>query len=64
MAKAKLKPCPFCGSKAERHQCGHSIAPAGDWFVQCMKCFASTEIQETQGEATRAWNRRVALENS
>jgi len=57
MAETKLKPCPFCAGKAERE----SPIPRVH-FVQCLKCFASTEIQETQGAATRAWNKREGAE--
>lgn len=55
----ELKPCPFCGGKAEWYY--HS--PGG--FILCKKCKASTDIFELHDEeickevAFEAWNRRV-----
>lgn len=56
----KLKPCPFCGSRATKRY----IKPFS--FVQCKKCGASTRIipdyfeeADGKGEAIEAWNMRI-----
>lgn len=53
MSKTVLKPCPFCGGEAERTECLSGV------FVQCHKCWVSTNVFSSQGAAARAWNRRV-----
>ena len=62
----KLKPCPFCGGKAEYHceehdwsDCGYlSTAKYYDAYVECENCGARTEIFDTKEEAISAWNKR------
>lgn len=59
-----LKPCPFCGSEAQRES---NNSYNGDamydfmWFaVYCPKCgCAATPRYQTANEAIDAWNRRV-----
>ena len=51
-----LKPCPFCGGKAE-------IEMDDDWYwnyhVFCQECKIGTDCYETADEAIEAWNRRA-----
>lgn len=71
MKTPKLKPCPFCGGKAElEHNTG-----SNSWFIQCGDCTARTEewCNRTKGNgkevyesiiecvetAVEAWNRRA-----
>ena len=61
---SKLKPCPFCGGKAEVKK-----ATFGDnrgyAFITCKSCEASTKHFNKSldfcavEEATKAWNRRA-----
>lgn len=48
----ELKPCPFCGGKAEFEN------DNGEWFVFCEKCGSMTVLFETKPEAKEAWNTR------
>lgn len=58
----KLKPCPFCGGKAEIR----TMIYAGNalYYVRCPRincfihCFTKKKY-ETEAEAVEAWNRRV-----
>lgn len=65
---AELKPCPFCGGKAEIHVRGNIVR------VECTVCQASmgtaTECYDTskkcwytffvdRKDASKAWNRRA-----
>ena len=56
----QLKPCPFCGSKAEIEHKRNLLT----WIVQCsnQSCPASYMIgadYETEEQAIDAWNRRA-----
>lgn len=55
---SKLKPCPFCGAKAE-NVLGADEAGYFVYTVRCVKC--GVETCNTEGElyANRAWNKRV-----
>ena len=50
----ELKPCPFCGGKAEIASLS-KIAIG----VFCNKCSAEIGIYRTKQEAIEAWNRRA-----
>lgn len=57
---AELKPCPFCGSKAEIEHKRKLMT----WIVQCSNysCPASYMIGndfETEEQAVEMWNRRA-----
>lgn len=56
-----LKPCPFCGGKAE-------LMILAGVYVKCSRCFASSHeffdswdgvVGSAKVKAVRAWNRRV-----
>lgn len=55
----KLKPCPFCGGKAER------FYAYGTCVVKCLTCFALIQRQDDYEEgdsvprAIYAWNGRA-----
>lgn len=52
-----LKPCPFCGGKANMKK---FITGS---FVECPACEQRTPIYVTKAEAAKAWNRRVGEGN-
>ena len=53
--KTKLKPCPFCGGKAEMLSYSEH-----EWLVYCKECDGMVEKwRETEEEAMEQWNRRV-----
>lgn len=55
MDEIKLKPCPFCGGKAEMLNCSPK-----DWLVICPVCCGMVERWvETKEEAITQWNRRA-----
>ena len=47
----ELKPCPFCGGKAE-------FEIDEGWFVFCEKCGSMTVLFDTKPEAKETWNAR------
>lgn len=52
----RLKPCPFCGSK-DIKLCGNH---RDSFWFRCNKC-ASIDSYDTERQAVRAWNKRVAI---
>ena len=55
MSEVKLKPCPFCGSKAKmRHYIQLSY-----YYVQCLNCYGAACMCNMPEEAAEAWNRRA-----
>lgn len=53
----KLKPCPFCGSKADFEP--KEITFYGVW-IKCPQCGIELHnIYETREDAANAWNRRA-----
>jgi Lar family restriction alleviation protein len=62
----ELKPCPFCGGKAnydfEKSDRDPGYGkPLIDWEVYCMDCFACVSAT-SERRAKELWNRRVASE--
>jgi len=57
--KARLKPCPFCGSRSVETFGLHDIFPATPFNVFCKKCRAMGPFYQTIEEAIEAWNRRT-----
>ena len=53
--KQELKPCPFCGGKAEFRHHGYT----GYMFVQCQKCCCNSLISMDIKKVVYAWNKRV-----
>ena len=66
MIDPKLKPCPFCGGKAERKETekyiglGRSIP---QYYIKCgnERCglYVATCNRDTEEEAVEIWNGRV-----
>lgn len=62
-----LKPCPFCGGKAELK--AYLIGGIKAWAVHCKKakqdlsCCAQMTSIKSEEDAINAWNRRVNDEN-
>ena len=56
MTEIRLKPCPFCGSKAEL-----LIVPGKmtKWAVRCTKCYANNGTFASDHDAVEAWNKRA-----
>lgn len=53
-----LKPCPFCGGKAETR-----LAHDG-WCVECQSCFVQAAHDLIEDKSIRAWNRRAPQGNA
>ena len=49
----ELKPCPFCGGKANAFICGRIFV------VECESCGTSSDGFDSKKEAVEAWNRRA-----
>ena len=59
--KQVLKPCPFCGGKAEQRKTNLFDAMVGcppEYTILCKKCGASIEGGKPLEKAIKAWNRR------
>lgn len=53
-SNTEIKPCPFCGGKAES-RC--TAGPDPDWFVQCTECRASADVFSEDN--LTGWNNRA-----
>jgi len=53
---SELKPCPFCGGKAETTRCW-----TGHYQVWCTQCAAVQmgSFYDSEAEAIEAWNKRA-----
>ena len=54
----ELKPCPFCGGKAE-YRAAKYVRTAFRHSVVCLDCFASIPPKDSEQEAIEAWNTRA-----
>lgn len=63
-ATHNLKPCPFCGGRAEMQEAYHSML-SNEYFVKCKRCKAESGryYKGTYG-AAKAWNRRFDNESN
>lgn len=61
-ARDALLPCPFCGGKAHLHDAAKN--PAGESWVSCQSCQASSILRSNEQAAISAWNTRKAREAS
>lgn len=58
----ELKPCPFCGGKAEIGA-NEYYDGANTFFVYCTKCKMQMNTKIDTGEAISAWNNRAEQPN-
>ena len=61
MGEIKLKPCPFCGGKAEfalGEEYREEYKQSNDW-IECNSCGTETACFDTPEEAAEAWNNRA-----
>ena len=57
MGDTKLKPCPFCGGKAEMLNYSKN-----EWLVYCPACDGMVERwRKTEEEAVEQWNTRKTV---
>lgn len=57
--KDNLKPCPFCGGKAEC-KTNYMFGRSHGHFVFCTKCSITQDrVYATKTYAIKKWNRRV-----
>ncbi len=56
MAEKELKPCPFCGGRAQMNYDGARK------LILCSECLIRTESYDTYEKARDIWNRRVKNE--
>jgi Lar family restriction alleviation protein len=57
--KDELKPCPFCGGKAEvMNDDFFEVFDANAFWIKCTECGLTTGDSATEEEAIKAWNRR------
>ena len=54
MSEIKLKPCPFCGGKANM-----SLIFRAGFKVECTVCGCKTTLFNRNGDAINVWNRRA-----
>lgn len=64
MRENELKPCPFCGGKAETREYYHYGLGYEHW-VKCTICEVRTPggIDNTEHSEIKIWNRRVDNES-
>jgi Lar family restriction alleviation protein len=61
----ELKPCPFCGGKAEMYKMTNCSNPEEDfegYYVICSECAVQTPMECTTSAVIAAWNRRISDE--
>ena len=55
----ELKPCPFCGGKANLVVRHNQTLTWIRYYVKCERCVATTANYEKPEHATGNWNRRT-----
>lgn len=56
MENEELKPCPFCGGKANIEG---GKSPYWVYWIKCYECRVETEAYDFEEDAIAVWNRRV-----
>jgi Lar family restriction alleviation protein len=68
MTETKLKPCPFCGGKAELVKSNMTLTFADSFCVRCdnLGCFIrpNTPHRLSDEDAINIWNRRATDERA
>ena len=70
MKEIELKPCPFCGGKAETHNCGTfeneklAVIFDGRVGVHCSVCYVATTPYASEEEAIENWNKRTSQDEA
>lgn len=63
----ELKPCPFCGGKAERHAVGPFMTgseyPKWRNVIRCKNHCTRGAIKDSWRDADRDWNNRFSRES-
>lgn len=54
----ELKPCPFCGGKAELYEDHYQYTDHSAW-IRCTNCFIHTQTLFGKNEVIQQWNTRV-----
>ncbi len=57
MTRTELKPCPFCGGKAEIWV--EQWEKRRTYGASCTQCDVCLPLKKTSAEAGRVWNRRA-----
>ena len=55
----KLKPCPFCGGKADIRTLPSKNNRITSYFPMCRKCMTTGDNYASYEAAAKAWNRRT-----
>lgn len=65
MNAVNLKPCPFCGGKADfdERQCNDEFAYCVECVTPDCDCFVRTVWCATKEEAAEMWNRRTGVKD-
>jgi Lar family restriction alleviation protein len=51
----ELKPCPFCGGKAQtQNENNYKV-----WYVICIRCESCTKFHSSEEKAINTWNTRA-----
>ena len=67
MMGVKLKPCPFCGNKANIFTINNDnvfipkeeVSKENNYSVRCLSCFCGTGLYRDINRVIEAWNRRI-----
>ena len=60
----QLKPCPFCGGKAQMKMWGARIGDTRCWYAYCPKCHARTDGYEQPEDIEYSPNPFAVLEET
>lgn len=58
MGIKEIKPCPFCGGKANYKDVGYLFYKEHVYVVSCSTCGCATPINEDLIQAVKSWNKR------
>lgn len=61
-AENEIKPCPFCGGKAQLLPAYYGSSKV--WHVMCSRCMASSMFNESPSTPIHYWNKRMRVQNA